>query len=71
MGEYIGRNPTLICVPIMNDTPDQMLVQVNKAKEQGADLVELRLDFLKNFNPDHDLQLLIQNSSLPTLITFR
>ncbi|XP_021742372.1 bifunctional 3-dehydroquinate dehydratase/shikimate dehydrogenase, chloroplastic-like [Chenopodium quinoa] len=71
MGECIGRNPTLICVPIMNDTPDQMLVQVNKAKEQGADLVELRLDFLKNFNPDHHLQLLIQNSSLPTLITFR
>lgn len=50
---------------------DQMLLNVKKAKEKGADLVELRLDFLKNFNPDYDLEVLIRNSCLPTLVTFR
>ncbi|XP_010674966.2 bifunctional 3-dehydroquinate dehydratase/shikimate dehydrogenase, chloroplastic [Beta vulgaris subsp. vulgaris] len=71
MGENIRRNSTLICVPIMDDTVDQMLIQAKKAKEQGADLVELRLDFLKNFNPNYDLEILIKNSCLPTLVTFR
>lgn len=55
----------------MDDTVDQMLIQAKKAKEQGADLVELRLDFLKNFNPNYDLEILIKNSCLPTLVTFR
>ena len=54
----------------MDETVDQMLLQVKNAKEQGADLVELRIDFLKNFN-ENDLEHLIKNSCLPTLVTFR
>lgn len=71
MEQNVRRNSTLICAPIMGDTVDRMLLQIHDAKEQGADVVELRVDFLKNFNPNHDLQVLIQNSSLPTLVTFR
>ncbi|CAO2834249.1 unnamed protein product [Amaranthus hypochondriacus] len=54
----------------MDETVDQMLLQVKNAKEQGADLVELRIDFLKNFN-ENDLEHLIKSSCLPTLVTFR
>ncbi|KAL8159936.1 hypothetical protein V2J09_001473 [Rumex salicifolius] len=55
----------------MTDSVDQMLVQVRKAKEQGVDLVEIRLDNVKNFTPDGDLETLIKQSVLPTLITYR
>ncbi|KAJ8760750.1 hypothetical protein K2173_017897 [Erythroxylum novogranatense] len=69
--EEVRRNSTLICVPIMADTVDQMLVQMKLAKEIGADLVEIRVDFLKNFNPRPDLEVLIKQSPLPTLVTYR
>ena len=65
------RNSTLICVPIMAESVDQMLVQMRKAKELGGDLVEVRVDFLKNFIPRQDLDILIKQAPLPTLVTFR
>ncbi|XP_057960848.1 bifunctional 3-dehydroquinate dehydratase/shikimate dehydrogenase, chloroplastic-like [Malania oleifera] len=65
------RNSTLICAPVMAESVDQMLVLTQKAKELGADLVEFRLDYLKNFSPRRDLEILIKQSALPTLITYR
>ncbi|PQQ11476.1 bifunctional 3-dehydroquinate dehydratase/shikimate dehydrogenase chloroplastic-like isoform X1 [Prunus yedoensis var. nudiflora] len=65
------RNSTLICAPVMAESVDQMLVQMGKAREVGADLVEIRLDFLKNFSPIQDLEILIKHSPLPTLFTYR
>ncbi|CAI9294764.1 unnamed protein product [Lactuca saligna] len=38
-GEGIKTNATVICAPIMADTVDQMLIQMNSAKSYGADLV--------------------------------
>ncbi|KAM1672819.1 hypothetical protein ACFX11_041278 [Malus domestica] len=35
------RNSTLICAPVMVESVDQMLVQMGKAKEVGANLVEI------------------------------
>nr|CAN60561.1 hypothetical protein VITISV_034024 [Vitis vinifera] len=69
--EGARRNSTLICVPIMADSVDQMLGQIRKAKEVGGDLVEIRLDYLKNFSPRQDLQFLVKQSPLPTLVTYR
>ncbi|KAI6694891.1 hypothetical protein NL676_022601 [Syzygium grande] len=37
-------SPTLLCTPLMGTTVDQMLIEMRKAKEIGADLVEIRLD---------------------------
>ncbi|XVF37456.1 hypothetical protein REPUB_Repub20aG0009600 [Reevesia pubescens] len=51
------RNSTLICV--------------HKAKEFDGDLVEVRVDFLKNFIPRQDLDILIKQALLPTLVTYR
>ncbi|CAK7340834.1 unnamed protein product [Dovyalis caffra] len=65
------RNSTLICAPIMAEAVGQMLVQMKKAKELGADLAEVRVDFLKNFSPRNDLEVLIKQGPLPTLITYR
>lgn len=55
----------------MAESVDQMVDQMRKAKELGADLVEIRVDFLKNFRPRQDLEFLIQQCPLPTLVTYR
>lgn len=67
----VRRNSTLICAPIMAESVDQMLVQMKRAEELGADLAEVRVDFLKNFSPRNDLEALIKQCPLPTLITYR
>ncbi|KAI9099122.1 hypothetical protein K1719_024889 [Acacia pycnantha] len=71
IGREVRRNSTLICVPILSHSVDEMLIQMRKAKDIGADLVELRLDFLNHFNPPQHLQSLIKHRPLPTLITYR
>ncbi|XP_074269523.1 bifunctional 3-dehydroquinate dehydratase/shikimate dehydrogenase, chloroplastic [Silene latifolia] len=62
---------TLICAPVMADTVQQMVTLMIKSKECGADLVEIRLDHLKLFNPLQDVPFIINNSPLPTLFTYR
>ncbi|CAL5393156.1 unnamed protein product [Camellia sinensis] len=69
--EGMRKNSTLICVPLMADSVDQMLIYMNKAKLNGADLVEVRLDSLKSFNPPLDIETLIKRCPLPTLFTYR
>ncbi|KAK9139467.1 hypothetical protein Scep_009148 [Stephania cephalantha] len=62
---------SMICVPILGESVDRMLAQMNEAKVAGADLVEIRLDYLQSFQPHRDLELLIKRCPLPTLITYR
>ncbi|XP_043709231.1 bifunctional 3-dehydroquinate dehydratase/shikimate dehydrogenase, chloroplastic-like isoform X2 [Telopea speciosissima] len=70
-GGAMGKNSTLICSPVMGQSVDQMLSEMGKAKAGGADLVEVRLDYLNNLNPRQDLKVLIKQSPLPTLFTYR
>ncbi|PIN14374.1 Pentafunctional AROM protein [Handroanthus impetiginosus] len=65
------KNQTLICAPLMADTVDQMVELMRQAKLQGADIVEIRLDHLKSFNPNADIEKLIRECPLPTLFTHR
>ncbi|KAG5236069.1 bifunctional dehydroquinate dehydratase/shikimate dehydrogenase [Salix suchowensis] len=65
------KNPTLICTPIMADSADRMVILMAEAKSMGADVVEIRLDSLKDFNPNSDIKTLILHSPLPTLFTYR
>ncbi|KAJ4837010.1 hypothetical protein Tsubulata_044431, partial [Turnera subulata] len=67
----IRNNTTLICVPIVADSVDDMLVAMARAKSSGADLVEIRLDSLNRFTPREDLKTLVKSSPLPTLFTYR
>lgn len=70
-GLVIRKNETLICAPIMGDTVAQMVELMYKAKLKGADLVEVRLDHMKTFNPDVDIEKMIKECPLPTLFTYR
>ncbi|KAB2597271.1 bifunctional 3-dehydroquinate dehydratase/shikimate dehydrogenase [Pyrus ussuriensis x Pyrus communis] len=67
----VRRSSTLICAPIMAESVDKMVVDMGNAKALGADLVEIRLDHLKSFNCSEHLKILIKESPLPTLITYR
>ncbi|KAL6535357.1 hypothetical protein OROMI_026731 [Orobanche minor] len=67
----IRKNQTLICAPLMADTVDQVVELMHKAKLKGADIVEIRLDHLKTFNPHADIEKLIKECPLPTLFTYR
>ncbi|CAM8914773.1 unnamed protein product [Rhodiola kirilowii] len=67
----VRRSPTLLCTPLMGATVDQMLLEMGKAKEVGADLVEIRLDCLRNFSPPQDLEILIKQCPLPTIASYR
>jgi 3-dehydroquinate dehydratase/shikimate dehydrogenase len=42
-----------------------------QAAEAGADLVEIRLDYLAHFNPSTDITKLLAASPLPVIVTFR
>ncbi|KAK6122628.1 hypothetical protein DH2020_043627 [Rehmannia glutinosa] len=70
-GVGMRKNQTLICAPLMADTVDQVVELVHKAKLKGADIVEIRLDHLKSFNPQGDIEKLIKECPLPTLFTYR
>ncbi|KAG2272722.1 hypothetical protein Bca52824_067277 [Brassica carinata] len=69
--QEITKNPSLICAPVMADSINKMVTETCKARELGADLVEIRLDSLKGFNPLEDLKTIIKKSPLPTLFTYR
>ncbi|KAK7319617.1 hypothetical protein RJT34_04340 [Clitoria ternatea] len=70
-GRGARNNATLICVPIMGESIEKMKIDVHSAKSNGADLVEIRLDYLTSFDPYRDLNTLIQDHPLPLLFTYR
>lgn len=55
----------------MAESVEKMVIDTGKAKASGADLVEIRLDSLKVFNPHDDLKTIIRDCPLPTLFTYR
>lgn len=67
----VRRNSTPICASTTAEWVEEKVFEMVKAKELGADLVEARLDFLKDFHPAQHHQSLINNRPLPILITYR
>lgn len=65
------KNSTLVCVPIIADSVGEMVSDMCKAKGLGADLAEIRLDYLKTFNHNEDLKRLVKECPLPTLFCYR
>nr|XP_043615181.1 bifunctional 3-dehydroquinate dehydratase/shikimate dehydrogenase, chloroplastic-like [Erigeron canadensis] len=65
------KSTTMVCVPLMSSSVQQMVNDMYQAKIEGADLVELRLDFLKDFNPKKHLPALICNNPLPVVVVYR
>ncbi|KAM6577642.1 hypothetical protein CsatB_029479 [Cannabis sativa] len=65
------KTATLLCVPLMAKSAEGMVSGMNQAKAQGADIVEIRLDCIDNFHPQKDLEIILKDKLLTTLIVFR
>ena len=60
---------TMLCVPIMVQGLEQALSQCVQAAEQGADLVEFRID---SFTSEPDgVRLFVERAVLPCIVTCR
>ncbi|KAL0429483.1 UNVERIFIED_CONTAM: Bifunctional 3-dehydroquinate dehydratase/shikimate dehydrogenase, chloroplastic [Sesamum radiatum] len=60
----------MICAPLMAESVEQMLSGMHQAKTEGADVVEIRLDCITNFQPHRDLKLLLENKPLPVVVVY-
>jgi 3-dehydroquinate dehydratase-1 len=61
---------TLVCVPITEANVEDALASIKKAKESGADLVELRLDYIGELD-DAKIGDLIDSIEIPKIVTLR
>ncbi|KAI3445243.1 hypothetical protein Pfo_001908 [Paulownia fortunei] len=66
-----SKNSRMICAPLMAQSVEQLLNDMHQAKMQGADVVEIRLDCIDNFQPGRDLKLLLQNKPIPVVVVCR
>ncbi|KAJ0542277.1 putative 3-dehydroquinate dehydratase, Shikimate dehydrogenase (NADP(+)) [Helianthus annuus] len=65
------RKTTMVCVPLMSHSVEQLVGDMFQAKNEGADLVEIRLDFLKEFDPVKDLRTIVGCRPLPIVVVYR
>lgn len=66
-----SSSATLLCTSLTAATVDGMVEEAAEAAAAGADIVELRLDYLEAFNPEADLPRLLSGCGLPVIVTFR
>lgn len=64
-------NSTFLCVPLVSKTVEEMKEKMGQAKAAGADLVEMRVDWITAFNAEKDLPVLLNGRPLPALVTYR
>lgn len=62
---------TLLCTSLVASTVEGMLAEAQEAVQNGADIVELRLDYLESFSPEADLPRLLKECPLPAIATYR
>jgi 3-dehydroquinate dehydratase/shikimate dehydrogenase len=62
---------TQLCTSLVAPTIEGMLAEAQEAVANGADIVELRLDYLEQFSPEEDLPRLLKQCPLPAIVTYR
>ena len=62
---------TLLCTSVTASTFAEAVNEIHQIAEEGADLIELRLDMLKDFNVEHHLQQLLATTNVPKVVTMR
>eukprot|EP01018_Ginkgo_biloba_P010731 Gb_22470 [translate_table: standard] len=67
----MAKTGCLVCCSLVAHSLEETLKQMHQAKFDGADVIEIRIDHLRNFNPTVDMEILLKNRPLPTIITYR
>lgn len=67
-----GSGGTLLCTSVTANTLAGALAEIAEAKQRGATAIELRLDFLEEFDPEVQLpQLMSACGDTPYIVTYR
>ncbi|GFR49320.1 hypothetical protein Agub_g11346, partial [Astrephomene gubernaculifera] len=66
-----ASEPSYICTSVTATTVDAFLAEIQEAAASGVDIIELRLDFLTDFDPEKHLQLIMSSCPLPYIVTYR
>lgn len=66
-----GGERCLICTSVTANNLDDFIGEIHEAVNAGVDVVELRLDFLRGFDPAQDLDIIMQACPLPFIVTYR
>lgn len=60
-----------ICTVVTANTVAGAIAEFREAFSTGADIVELRMDFLTDLDPEIDIQRMLTASRLPVVVTCR
>jgi hypothetical protein len=66
-----AAGPALICTSVTATNMKAFLEEIKEAEASGVDVVELRLDFISDFDPERDLDTLMKACTLPYIVTYR
>ncbi|KDD72891.1 type I 3-dehydroquinase, partial [Helicosporidium sp. ATCC 50920] len=71
MTSAFSPTSTKLCVALTGSSVEEQVGQAHAAKARGADLVEIRLDYLDEFEPSTHVAELLQACPLPSIVTCR
>lgn len=69
--DVTNAEPSYICTSVTAATVDAFLAEIQEAASSGVDIIELRLDFITDFNVERDLDRIMKSCPLPYIITYR
>ncbi|GFZ19508.1 dehydroquinate dehydratase, putative [Actinidia rufa] len=64
------KSDLLVCTTLECETKEEMLASMERAKEEGADLVELHIDCM-SFSHISEVEQLLNQRTLPAIVSFR
>lgn len=62
---------TMVCTSVTAPTMAAFLEEIKEAAASGVDIIELRLDCIKDFDPNRDLETLMAATPQPYIVTYR
>ncbi|KAG2452420.1 hypothetical protein HYH02_002663 [Chlamydomonas schloesseri] len=66
-----ATEPSYICTSVTATTVETFLAEIQEAAASGVDIIELRLDFLTDFDPEQHLEKILKSCPLPYIVTYR
>lgn len=70
-GSFELPERSLMTTSITATTVEAFLAEMEQASSTGVDVLELRLDFISDFDTERDLLRIMKHSKLPYIITYR
>jgi len=70
-GQQQQHRRSSICTSVTASTVQAFLAEVQEAASRGVDIIELRLDYLKDFDASRDLERIMASCPLPYIVTNR